>query len=134
MEGCLPLGFYFPRPGDVLICDYSTGFIVPEMVKHRPVVVVSGRERHARRLCTVVPLSTTHPTPIEAWHCRVPVAIPGWHVGDSWAKCDMLATVCFNRLDKPHTKTRSGRSYHTIRLDAALLESVRRGVLAYLNF
>lgn len=130
----MPLGFYFPRPGDVLICDYSTGFIAPEMVKHRPVVVVSGRERHGRRLCTIVPLSTTDPKPVESWHQNIPVIIPGWNAVNCWAKCDMLATVSFDRLDKPHTKTRNGRNYHTVRLAAADLAAVRASVLSYLNF
>jgi uncharacterized protein YifN (PemK superfamily) len=118
----------------VLICDYSTGFIAPEMVKHRPIVVVSGRERHGRKLCTIVPLSTTDPYPVEAWHRNIPVAIPGWNSQTCWAKCDMLATVSFDRLDKPHTKTRSGRNYHTVRLAPADLAAVRDAVLAYLNF
>ena len=130
----LPLGFYFPRPGDVLICDYSTGFIAPEMVKRRPVVVVSGRERHGRKLCTVVPLSTTDPVPVEAWHHCLPVAIPGWNAAMCWAKCDMLATVSFDRLDKPHSKTRHGRTYHTVRLSPTDLLAVRQGVLSYLHF
>ena len=130
----LPLGFYFPRPGDVLICDYSTGFIAPEMVKRRPVVVVSGRERHGRKLCTVVPLSTTDPVPVEAWHHCLPVAIPGWNAAMCWAKCDMLATVSFDRLDKPHSKTRHGRTYHTVRLSSTDLLAVRHGVLSYLHF
>ena len=34
-----------------------------------------------------------------------------------WAKCDMLATVSFDRLDKPYVKTRSSRNYVTHRLD-----------------
>jgi uncharacterized protein YifN (PemK superfamily) len=130
----LPLGYYFPRPGDVLICDYSTGFVVPEMVKHRPVVVVSGRERNARGLCTVVPLSTTAPDPIEAWHHCFDVTIPGWAEGTCWAKCDMLATVGFKRLDKPHTKTRQSRQYHTVRIGASEVAALRLAVLAYLNF
>lgn len=129
----MPLGFYFPRPGDVLICDYCTGFVPPEMVKHRPVVVVSGRERHGGRLCTVVPLSTTPPRPVQAWHYQLPIAIPGWD-GDSWAKCDMLSTVSFDRLDKPHTRKRSGRVYHTVRLPESDLAAVRAAVLAYLAF
>ena len=31
---------YFPRRGEVLICDFDSGFLPPEMVKKRPVVVV----------------------------------------------------------------------------------------------
>jgi mRNA interferase MazF len=31
----MPLKFH-PEPGTILICDYTTGFIAPEMVKRRP--------------------------------------------------------------------------------------------------
>lgn len=130
----MPLSFYYPRPGDVLICDYSTGFVEPEMVKRRPVIVVSGRERHNGRLCTIVPLSTTVPAPLQPWHPTCQVEVPGWEAQHAWAKCDMLSTVSFDRLDKPHAKTRQGRKYHIVKLSALDLASVRQGVLAYLNF
>lgn len=44
----------------VLICDFTTGFQAPEMVKKRPVVVVSPRRRIGQ-VCTVVPLSSVAP-------------------------------------------------------------------------
>ncbi len=47
-----------PQVGSTLICNYGTGFVAPEMVKRRPVVVISRLRRRAD-LCTVVPLSTT---------------------------------------------------------------------------
>jgi uncharacterized protein YifN (PemK superfamily) len=34
---------FHPEPGTILICDYSTGFKKPEMVKKRPVVTISPR-------------------------------------------------------------------------------------------
>ncbi|WP_350029107.1 type II toxin-antitoxin system PemK/MazF family toxin, partial [Caballeronia sp. GAFFF1] len=52
----------------MLMCDFSRGFVPPEMVKKRAVVVISRSETHGRRLCTVVPLSTTAPAPALAWH------------------------------------------------------------------
>ena len=36
----MPITFH-PSPGTVLICDFTTGFQPPEMVKRRHVVVVS---------------------------------------------------------------------------------------------
>ncbi len=45
----------------ILLSDYGTGFREPEMVKRRPVVVMSHRLPHRDHLCTVVPLSTTPP-------------------------------------------------------------------------
>ena len=49
---------FHPRLGQVLYCDFKTGFRPPEMVKARPVVVLS---RNHHELCTVVPLSGTEP-------------------------------------------------------------------------
>ena len=48
-----------PRPGTVVMCDFA-GYVLPEMVKVRPVVVIA-RNRKNRQLVTVVPLSTTAP-------------------------------------------------------------------------
>lgn len=48
-----------PKLGTIVICDYSTGFCPPEMVKHRLAIVVSPRLPHRDGLCTVVPLSAT---------------------------------------------------------------------------
>jgi uncharacterized protein YifN (PemK superfamily) len=48
------------------MCDFK-GYVVPEMVKIRPVVVVA-RNRKNRKLVTVVPLSTTAPDALEDHH------------------------------------------------------------------
>ncbi|MGY8905141.1 MAG: type II toxin-antitoxin system PemK/MazF family toxin [Burkholderiales bacterium] len=130
----LALGSYHPHPGDVLICDYTTGFISPEMVKKRAVVVISLKERHGGRLCTVVPLSTTAPNQMKSWHAVINVNIPSLGNHPRWAKCDMLATLSFDRLDKPHSKSHQGRQYHTVQITAMELKAIRDGVLAYLHF
>ncbi|WP_367003019.1 type II toxin-antitoxin system PemK/MazF family toxin [Escherichia coli] len=52
---------YQPSVRSVLMCDFR-GMVVPEIVKVRPVVVVS-RNRHNNQLVTVVPISTTEPLP-----------------------------------------------------------------------
>lgn len=40
------------------------------------------------------------------------VTVPGWQSnGPIWAKCDMLATVGFERLNKPYLKGRHGRRF-----------------------
>lgn len=97
----MPLTFH-PKPGMVLICDFNTGFRVPEMTKKRPVVVISPRSRRGSQLCTVVPLSATRPTPIEPCHHRMDArSLPGsLAASETWAKCDMLATVALARLDR----------------------------------
>ena len=50
---------FHPEPGTILICDYSTGFRLPEMVKKRPVVTISPRLKRRDGLITVVPLSVS---------------------------------------------------------------------------
>lgn len=124
----------YPKTGQVLMCDFSRGFVEPEMVKKRAVVVISRTVTHGRRLCTVVPLSTTAPNPIEAWHVRL-ARDPLPNANQSvvvWAKCDMLYTVSFDRLDRPHVKETGGRVYHSIYLGATDLAAVFDGVREYL--
>lgn len=125
---------YFPRRGEVLVCNFDSGFRAPEMVKKRPVVVLSVRESHSRRLCTVVPFSTTAPTPAMAWHHPLPhVVVPGLLAqAPIWAKCDMLATVSFERLNKPYVKTRHGREFRSLFLCAADMRAIECCVRAYL--
>ncbi len=92
---------YHPKPGAILVCDYQTGFREPEMVKVRLCVVITPRLRRRDGLCTVVPLSTTAPDPVQDYHHEVqlqPELPRPWQGSAKWAKCDMLATVGFHRL------------------------------------
>ena len=60
--------------------------------------------------------------------------IKGWpEASTTWAKCDMLATVSFARLNKPYLKTRAGRSYITLALDQMDLAAIRVGIRAWMN-
>ena len=82
----------------MVVCDF-TGFLEPEMVKRRPVVVIR-RHPHHSKLVTVVPLSTTEPMPLRPYHHRMTQHGPKARPGDvCWAKCDMLLTVATHRLD-----------------------------------
>jgi uncharacterized protein YifN (PemK superfamily) len=125
---------YFPKRGEVLICDFDSGFQPPEMVKKRPAVVISCKESHGRRLCTVVPFSTTESKPAGPWHHPLPhVRVPGWQAqGPIWAKCDMLATVSFWRLNKPYVKTRHGRAFRELVLVDEDMVAIDRCLRAYL--
>lgn len=120
---------YQPRPGNVVICDYR-GFVVPEMVKVRPVVVIA-RNRRNRRLVTVVPLSTTEPDRLEVHHhalARNP--LPGRERISCWAKCDMLTTVSLERLDR----YKVGRGQFAVpMLPVADFEAIRRAVAKALD-
>lgn len=53
---------YQPKEKSVVMCDFS-GFLAPEMVKVRPVIVVAKHKKNAQ-LVTVVPLSSTQPEPL----------------------------------------------------------------------
>lgn len=126
---------YYPKQSHVLRCDFR-GFVAPEMVKIRPVVIISPTLRHGSRLCTVVPLSTTAPSPVMPWHIRLsrnpnPLGISQNEV---WAKCDMVYTVSFDRLDRFHRKTRNGREYLSPSMDREDFQRVLSGVKAYLGF
>lgn len=127
---------YRPKPGEVLICGFDDAARGFEMVKRRPVVVVSCEDSHQRSLCTVVPISTTAPVPPRPWHHPLPhLIVTGWHPkADMWAKCDMLATVSFERLNAPYLKSRSGgRRYQNHILAASDLDAVRQCIRAYLG-
>jgi mRNA interferase MazF len=97
----MPIQYAVAR-GTIVLCDYSTGFRPPEMVKRRPVVVISARLPYRDRLCTVVPLSGSPPAHNIPYQCRIEFAEalpPPFEQRVWWAKADMLATVAFGRLD-----------------------------------
>ena len=123
-----------PNRGNVLMCDF-TFLKAPEMVKWRPVIVVSPRLARDSRLVTVVPVSTKasglpyHP-PLSAESlppplCREP----------AWAKCDMLYTVSTERLDRirerrPGGKFRWHGKHYVTEGDMSLIQ---KGILAALG-
>jgi uncharacterized protein YifN (PemK superfamily) len=92
---------FHPKPGMVLMCDFS-GNVPPEINKTRPVVVVTPAHVKRRELSTVVPLSTKQPYRVQPYHHRLicqpwPGAAP-----ESWAKCDLVQSVSYARLDRIH--------------------------------
>lgn len=97
----MPITFK-PSTGMVLMCNFDTGFQSPEMVKVRPVVVLSP-QRNNGQTCTVVPLSSTAPEIMGPVHHEIdPLSLPARlrKVGPIWAKCDMVTTVGLARLDR----------------------------------
>lgn len=127
---------YLPKTGEVLICNFDDGgFMPPEMVKRRPVVVVSRKDSHDRYLCTVVPISSTPPDERKVWHHPLPhLRVPGFEdTHDRWAKCDMIATVGFERLTKPYRHTMGhGRQFIGVHLRDEDLAAVRECIKHYL--
>jgi len=93
---------FHPSQRMVLMCDFNTGFQPPEMVKIRPVVVISPKPRRGAQLCIVAPLSATRPNPVEKYHHMLsPDSLPGkFAAKETWAKCDIINTVSLSRLDR----------------------------------
>lgn len=121
---------YLPKQGEILVCDFDDSAIGAEMIKRRPVVVVSRHEAHRSSLCTVVALSTTPPVPPLKWHHYMPLLrVTGWSADDGvWAKCDMLATVSLERLNKPYIKRRTGRQFISHQLPESDLQAILSGI------
>jgi mRNA interferase MazF len=126
---------FHPRRGTVLYCDFTTGFVAPEMVKKRPVVVVSGT-KHGM-VCTVIPLSTSEPTTIERWHHLITdISLPNaLRHARTWAKCDMITTVALRRLDrvKDGVKVDGKTNYVAHRVSDADLLAIENGIIAALR-
>jgi uncharacterized protein YifN (PemK superfamily) len=130
---------YHPNPGEILLRNYDTGFVAPEMTKIWPVVVVSPRLRRRNDLVAVVPLSTTPPVPVEMHHCEIILAAPLPSPFDApvmWAKCDMIATVAYSRLDRFRAGRKPGstvRFYVSGKVDQGQLNAIRKAVLCGLG-
>lgn len=128
---------YYPNPGEILLCDYGTGVVPPEMAKRRPVVVVTPRLRRRGELVGVIPLSTTGPEPLEDYHCRIELAQPLPAPFDSpvmWAKCDMYSVVSRARLDRFKAGRAGGaRVFIAGKLSVGDLKAVRAGMLCGLG-
>lgn len=91
-----------PSPGTILHCDFR-GYIAPEIVKPRQVVVLWKHKSNAK-LVYVVPLSTTPPhDPSVALELpAVPLPRPGQDKNTKiWVKCDLIYTVSTDRLSLP---------------------------------
>lgn len=123
-----------PLPGTILVCDFDSSFKVPEMVKPRPVVVLSPKIAGRPGLCTVVALSSTPPNPVMSFHCRLELDPPlprPWSGPETWVKGDMVLAVGFHRLDFVRLgKDQSGkRIYRYSTLTPQQLATVRKCVL-----
>lgn len=135
----MPLNYY-PSQGEVVWCNYASGFVAPEMIKPRPVVIISPRLRRRSDLATVVPLSTTEPEPIEDHHyCLALVtSLPApFDSPTMWVKGDMVATVSLSRLDRFRDGRITGsgaRKYRTGNVTAAQFVEIRKAVLFGIGF
>ena len=130
-----------PKPGEILICTFPTDqrdLIDGEMAKDRLVIVMNKPLPGRGKLVNVIPISMTAPDPIMPWHVRVPVTcLPRasrHRIGERWAKCDMISTVGWGRLNRYEAPMRSGRRvYEEGRTDLGTYVAVKRAVATVLN-
>lgn len=131
-----------PKVGQILVCDFSSGFKEPEMVKSgRPVVVLSPAMKGRPNLVTVVALSTEPPNPVMPYHLELPRAslpqLGRFQERPSWVKGDMVYTVGFHRLDLIRLGRRDPqtgkRLYFTDRLGRPQMRQIYGCVMHGLN-
>lgn len=109
------------------------------LLKKRPVIAISAPSYHLRgaKICHVVPLSTTEPSPIRDFHYKLDnLKIPGFASEVAWVKCDLIYTVSYNRLTAPYFgKNQNGcRRYVTLKVNKDDLEKIRECVLKALQY
>lgn len=94
---------FHPRKGQILMCDFSIGFKEPEMVKKRPVIVISPPMEGRSNIVTVAAMSTAVPKKIMPYHYQVPKAsmpqLGTFQEKNTWLKGDMIYAVGFHRLE-----------------------------------
>ncbi|EED1399097.1 type II toxin-antitoxin system PemK/MazF family toxin [Escherichia coli] len=127
---------YHPKPGQLMLCDFSQGFKEPEMVKSsRPVIILSGNIAGRANLATVVACSTVEPDVIRNYHYKLPAhSMPKtkhFMGRNTWVKGDMVYTVAFHRLDAVciGRDDRGKRMYYTARLGREQMGEIYRCVL-----
>ncbi|WP_370642458.1 type II toxin-antitoxin system PemK/MazF family toxin [Afifella sp. H1R] len=118
---------FHPHAGTVLICDFR-GYEEPEICKKRPVVVITPRLPYRSGLATVVPISLTAPKHDQPYVVRLS---KNYHPEECdelpcWAKCDLVASVRMQRLDRFKT---GRRKWETPRMSGEDLQAVRLGVV-----
>lgn len=118
---------FFPKAGQIFICDYS-GFKQPEMIKNRPVIVLSPKLPYRSELAAVVPISLTpprHNLPFvyklsKNYHPNEDDGLP------CWAKGDLIINIGTYRLSAIKV---GRRKYLYPQLTPADLEGVKNAVL-----
>ena len=129
--------WYYPSPGEILLCDYGTHIVAPEMDKRRPVVIATPRLRKRNELVGVIPLSTTPPDDPDKHHYYFELAHPLPEPFDSptmWAKCDMFSVVSRARLDRFKAGRSQGqRIYVAGKVSADQLREIKAALLCGLG-
>lgn len=129
---------FHPKPGMILMCDFTDGFQEPELVKNRPVLVISPPIQERPKLVTVVGLSSQAPDRAMPYHMVLPKAcLPNlgfFQAKETWVKGDMIYAVSFQRLDLIKLGERNSvtgkRLYYQNRLGRENMKQVYGCVLA----
>ena len=123
---------YYPKMGQILVCNFS-GFKPPEMVKVRPVIIISPKLPGRAEILTVVPISLTPPIREQPFAVRLSRNYHPKEPDDRpcWAKCDMVMNISRQRLDGFKVDR---RKYVTPNAEKCDLDAVRAGVLHGLGF
>lgn len=133
------MGIQFPpKTGEILVCNFQAadkgalnGFVVPEMIKKRPVVVLSSK---SYKLCLVVASIATPPKPLRDWHYEiiwdVPLPRPYDREIGCWAKGDHIYAISYERLNQFYAgkDNRGRRIYERRLLSAEQFLGVKEGV------
>lgn len=82
------------------MCNFK-GFKVPEMVKPRPIIIVSPKLPYRSEIVTVVPISLTPPLRPQPYAVQLS---KNYHPEEEddlpcWAKCDMIMNISRERLN-----------------------------------
>jgi len=121
-----------PALGAILKCHFD-GFVSPEMLKTRPVLVIAPPIKQRPKLCTIIPLSTTTPDPEMPYHLEIAMPTPSlpepFDNPSAWVKADMLYAVSFSRLERFYYKQGQRRNYVVPVIKADLMKEIQRRVL-----
>ena len=118
---------FYPRSGQILVCDFKD-FQAPEMIKIRPVIVVSPRLPYRSEIVTIVPISTSPPRHTLKFVVQLS---KNCHPNEDdekpcWAKCDMIMNIGLWRLNSFKVGRRKWLTPVASKKD---LNHVRAGVL-----
>lgn len=124
--------------GAIVMCDFNSGFREPEMVKRRPVVVLSPKIGGRHGLCTIVALSETAPVRVMPYHCQIDIEpeLPAPLTSKGlWVKGDMVNAVGLHRLDliRLAKDFRGKRQYRYETLTYEQIKTIRECVLRALG-
>jgi mRNA interferase MazF len=94
----MPISFH-PRAGQVLVCNFD-GFKEPEMVKTRPVIVISPKLPNRADLVAIIPISVTEPTLGLPYCFRLSKNYHPEEADDlpCWAKADLVLNLGLFRM------------------------------------